>query len=287
MINAEIISCDSMQIYKGMDIITSKPSQAQRGKVTHHLIDVVSPRNGYDVSRYRSQALKKIETLFARGKTPLFVGGTGLYLAILLDGIFNEKVKDAAVRRRLFKEAEKSGGEYLYRRLKKADSAAAGKIHGHDIKRIVRALEIYEVTGKPISRLQKKRQGLGSEYDVRIYGLTMEREKLYRQIEKRVDAMFTRGLMREVKKLLSLPLSKTARYAIGIRELKDFFCGACDLERAKELIKRNTRRYAKRQLTWFRKDKRIEWITIKDGEKPLHVARRIVKKNGEGTVNYG
>ncbi|MFH1198914.1 MAG: tRNA (adenosine(37)-N6)-dimethylallyltransferase MiaA [Candidatus Omnitrophota bacterium] len=261
-INGEIISCDSMQIYKGMDIITSKPPKSLLKKVPHHLIGMISPIKEYDVSRYRKDALTKIKLILKKGKVPIFVGGTGLYLSILVDGIFDCQPEDAKLRERLYKEAKKSGSEKLHLRLKKIDPAAAVKIHPNDTRRIVRALEVFKVTGQPISELQKQRSGLAKDYDVRIFCLNMAREKLYQRIDARVDKMFKEGLLREVKKLFKLKLSKTARFAIGIQELKGYFEGKYDLGEAKRLMKRNSRHYAKRQLTWFRKDKRIKWVEL-------------------------
>lgn len=277
-INAEIISCDSMQIYKGMDIITSKPQVTLRKKIPHHLIDMVSPRTGYNVSRYRKDALRKTKEILKKGKVPLFVGGTGLYMSILVDGIFELESKTKTIRKRLYKQAEHSGNQYLHKRLKKIDPEAALKIHPHDTKRIIRALEVFEATGKPISCLQKQRKGLSAEYDVKIFCLNMERVKLNKRIEERVERMFRQGLLSETKKLLKSRLSKTASYAYGIKELKGFFDNLYDLEEAKELMKRNTKFYAKRQLTWFRKDKRIKWINISGREKPESVAYRIWKE---------
>jgi tRNA dimethylallyltransferase len=275
-INAEIISCDSMQVYIGMDIITAKPAPPLRKKVIHHLIDIISPQKEYDVSRYRKDALKKIKEIITKAKTPLFVGGTGLYMSVLIDGIFQEKAQDKKVRMRLFREAQEHGSGYLHERLKKIDPQAAIKIHPHDTKRIVRALEVFEVTGKPISQLQRKRRSLGKDYELKIFCLNMERSKLYERINQRVDKMFKQGLVREVKKLLKLKLSKTAFYAIGIRELKSYFQGRYNLEEAKELIRRNSRLYAKRQLTWFRKDKRIKWVDLGSTDKPKDIAKRIL-----------
>ena len=277
-INAEIISCDSMQIYKGMDIITSKPSLALRKKIPHHLIDAVSPAAEYNVSRYRRAALKKIKEVIERKKTPLFVGGTGLYMSILIDGIFKAKAEDKNIRERLYKEAKQKGNEYLYVKLKKVDPEAAVKIHPNDTKRIVRALEVFQATGKPISYLQKQRIGLAEKYQVRIFCLDIKRDKLYKRINERVEKMFSRGLEREVKELLKKRLSKTATFAIGIKELKGYFDGLYGLEEAKRLMKRNTRQYAKRQLTWFRKDKRINRINIKEEEKPKDIAKKIWKE---------
>ena len=277
-IDAEIISCDSMQIYQGMDIITAKPSLALRKKSAQHLIDVVAPTFEYNVFRYRREALKKIKEIIKKGKTPLFAGGTGLYMSILLDGIFKFRAENRIIRRRLYKVAEAGGGGYLYKRLQKVDPASSLKIHPNDIRRIVRALEVFAATGKQISQLQKQRKGLSDEYAVRIFCLNMERNKLYRRIEKRIDKMFKHGLLREVKGLLKLNLSKTALPAIGIKEMEGYLAGLYDLEEARRLIKKNTRNYAKRQLTWFRRDKRIEWIRLSDKETPASVANRIYKK---------
>ncbi|MCX5697887.1 MAG: tRNA (adenosine(37)-N6)-dimethylallyltransferase MiaA, partial [Candidatus Omnitrophica bacterium] len=276
-INGEIISCDSMQVYKGMDILTSKPSPALRKRVSHHLIGAVEPREEYNVSKYRKAALLSVKDILKRGKTPIFSGGTGLYVSMLVDGIFEAKSGNKSIRQRLYQEAKARGSAYLFKRLRKVDPQAASKIHPHDTKRIVRALEVFETMGRPISELQAERRGLANEYNVNIFCLDMPRDRLYDRINKRVDKMFRQGLVKEVRRLLKLKLSKTSRFAIGIREIKDYLEGMYDLGQAKELIKRNTRWYAKRQLTWFRKDKRIYWIKIGQGEKPESAAREIKK----------
>jgi tRNA dimethylallyltransferase len=275
---AEIISCDSMQVYKGMDIITSKPGPALRKKTIHYLIDIVKPTAGYDVSRFRSAAAKLIEYALKRGKLPLFVGGTGLYMSVLLDGIFEGGRQDQALRNKLQRLAQAKGVSYLYNRLRRVDPEAARKIHHNDLRRVVRALEVFETSGEPISRMQQKRRGISADYDITILCLNMEREQLYRRIEERVDEMFKKGLTKEVLKLLRFKLSKTAACAIGIKELKGYFDGIYDIEEAKRLIKLNTRRYAKRQLSWFRRDKRVNWINVDIGEKPGRIAHKIWKK---------
>lgn len=277
-INAEIVSCDSMQVYKGMDILTSKPPAAFKKTISHHLISIVSADKEYNVSRYYKDASAKIKEIIRRKKVPFIVGGTGLYMSILIDGIFKSRPTGKATRSRLYGEAGEKGGEYLYRKLKDIDPQAALKIHPHDTKRIVRALEVYEVMGKPITSLQRQRQGLKDEYDIKVFCLNMERDKLYQRIEKRVDRMFAQGAVSEVKKLLRLKLSRTARYALGIREAKGYLDGLYGLEEAKRLLKKNTRNYAKRQLTWFRKDKRIQWLNIKYKEKSASIANRIFEK---------
>ena len=277
-IKAEIISCDSMQVYKGMDIITSKPPIALRKIVPHHLISTISADKEYNVTRYNKDAVRKIKEILRRGKTPLIAGGTGLYMSILIDGIFKSAQPCKATRNRLYKQAEELGSEYLYKRLNNIDPESASRIHPHDTKRIIRALEVFEATGQTISKLRKQRRGLGQEYDIKVFGLNMPRERLCKRIDERVEKMFSKGLVAEVNRLLKLKLSKTAAYAIGIKEAKGCLDGLCDLEEAKRLVKRNTRLYAKRQLVWFRKDKRISWFGVGEKETPASVANRIFKK---------
>jgi len=283
-LNAEIISSDSMQIYKGTDIITSKPKGYSRRRPRHHLISIIPPTKEYNVAVYRRDALGAIKEIMGRGKAPLFVGGTGLYMSVLVDGIFKVDSSNRFIRQRLYRQAGRLGSSYLYKRLKEVDPQAASKIHPHDLRRIVRALEVFEATGKLISRLQKQRKGLLDEgYEVKIICLNMERGRLYGRIEKRVERMFRQGLFLEVKRLLKLKLSKTVSCAIGIREIKGYLEGLYDLAEAKRLIKQHTRNYAKRQLTWFRKDKRIEWVAIGEGETPASLANSIFKKIRDGS----
>jgi tRNA dimethylallyltransferase len=277
-LRGEIISCDSMQVYKGMDIIASQASSALRKKVPHYLLGIVSPEKEYNVSEYRAAALKMARNILACDKIPVFAGGTGLYMTILIDGIFKEKTDNQEIRSRLYEDAKKFGSTVLHERLLKVDPEAAGKIHPHDTKRIIRALEVFEATGKPISVLQKNRRGLWGKYDVRIFCLNMERERLYQRIDERVERMFKAGVMDEVRALLRLRLSKTSACAIGIKELKSFFAGLCSLDEAKALMQKNSRNYAKRQLTWFRKDKRIQWVEVGEDEPPSQVAQRILKE---------
>lgn len=288
-INAEILSCDSMQVYRKMDIITSKATLAQRKKIKHHLLGIAGPGKEYNVAKYRKDALSICKKLFQKGKVTLFVGGTGLYYSMIIDGLFPAAPEDKLIRAKLNKELEFKGSRYLYRRLVKVDPQACKKIHPNDARRIVRALEVYLKTGRPISVLQKSRVGLGKEYEIKIFGLNSNRQLLYERINQRVEKMFSLGLISEVKSLFKRKLSKTAACAIGIRELEGYFNGSWPLEEAKRLIQRNSRRYAKRQLTWFRKDKRIEWINIKEKERPREVAQRIYKSlcsfNGKSSLS--
>ncbi len=280
-INAEIISCDSMQVYKGMEVVSSQPGVRLRKIIPHHLLGIVLPSKEYNAAAYRRDALKKIKQIMNKGKTPLFVGGTGLYMSVLIDGIFRVKAQDPLLRQGLYRQAEDYGSGFLYERLLKVDPTAAVKIHPNDTRRIVRALEVFEITGKPISLLQKQRKGIADKYDLRIFCLNMQRDKLYKRIEERVNRMFNRGLVDEVRRLFYRQrLGKTAAAAIGVRELKGYFDGAYDLNEAKRQMVRSTCLYAKRQLTWFRKDKRIKWIEIGDNEKPVTIAKRIFEEIG-------
>lgn len=277
-LNSQVISCDSMQIYKGMDIITSKPKPGLRKKIRHHFIGSVPCMKEYNVSKYRKEALKIINRLTKDAKVPVFCGGTGLYVSILVNGIFKGSKTDFVLRNKLSGLADRYGKSYLYNRLKQVDKSAADKIHPNDAKRVIRALEVFETSGRPISALQRERTGLSNDYDVRIFCLNRDRKELYNRIDIRVDRMFKEGLLGEVKRLLGKKLSKTAQAAIGIRELKGYFKGEYDLEEARRLMKRNTRHYAKRQLSWFKKDKRVNWINLKDKDTPKQIAKRIFKE---------
>lgn len=277
-LNAEIISCDSMQIYRNMDILVSKPDAMALRAVRHHLLSYVTPNKEYDVTSYRRAAIRKIKDIIKRGKIPLFTGGTGLYMSILIDGIFDSCPSDALLRDKLYKESRKIGSIALHGRLKEVDPAAARKIHPNDTRRIVRALEVYLSTGRPISELQRNRKGLKDEYEIRVFGLDMPKGALYESINKRVDEMFDSGAIDEVRRLAKIKLGRTASYAIGLREIKGFLEGSFSLEEAKEQMKKNTRNYAKRQMTWFRKAGYINWIRVGAGERARIVASRILRK---------
>ncbi len=276
--NAEIISCDSMQIYKGMDIITSYPPAKLRRKVSHHLVSVVSPVREFNVNQYRRRACGLLRRIIKKGKTVIFVGGTGLYMSVLIDGIFIGGEEDSGLRSKLYRMAEKKGLMYIYKRLVKVDPDAAARIHPHDRRRIVRALEVYHSTGKPISVLQKQRRGLADDYDVKSFYLDLNRKELYRRIDSRLEGMFEDGLIEEVEKLQGNRLSRTARSCLGIKELSDYLGGRMGLADCKALISRNTRNYAKRQISWFRRDKRIQWIKVKKNDSPKEIAKRIWKE---------
>ena len=263
-IKGEIICCDSMQVYKGMDILTAQPSKKETGIVKHHLFRIKDPTEDFSVARYRKLALKKIKEIHKRAKIPVFVGGTGLYVQVLLDGLFSSPGEDVCLRRRLYRYAGKYGVFKLHERLKKIDSASAAIINRNDLRRIVRALEVRKLTGKTISELRKSTKGgIWGLYEIDLFCLFYQgRAKLYERINDRVDEMFGKGLVSEVKKLSKLKLSKTASQALGIKQALDFLENRCSLDEAKASLKKDTRRYAKRQLSWFRRDKRIRWVPL-------------------------
>jgi len=259
-LNAEIISCDSMQVYKEPEILTAKPLSQWLKKIPHHFINIVSVESPYSVYDYYQKATIKIEELLLQGKNVIVCGGTGMYMKAVLDGIFEGSGKNEAVRAKL----EAQSNAELYRELQKVDLISAQKISPNDKRRLVRALEVYRTSGVTISQRQKEISGLWGKRDIRIFGLKLERKLLYARIDKRVDAMFEAGAVEEAKRLLQLKLSLTAEKIIGIKEIKSYLDGAVSLDEAKAAMKNNTRHYAKRQMTWFKKDKRIKWIDVGD-----------------------
>lgn len=260
-LNSEIISADSRQIYKYLDIGTAKPSAAELAKCKHHFIDLLEPDENYNVSRFEIDSLKIINSLLDRGKIPVVVGGSGLYIRALVDGIFDSVDNDEEYREKLHEDREKFGNDYLYNELKKIDPESSSKMLPQNWKRVMRALEVYHLTGEPISKFQSDHK---RELDIKFiqFGLNWNRERLYYNIENRVDRMMETGLVDEVKKILSLGFSKNinALNTVGYKEIISYLEGEIAIERAVELIKRNTRRFAKRQMTWFNADKRIQWL---------------------------
>jgi tRNA dimethylallyltransferase len=263
-IKAEIISCDSMLVYKEPEIITAKPAQNILSEVSHHFINLISVNEKYSVYDYCKNATEKIKFLYKKNIPVIVCGGTGLYYKALLDGIFKQAKKDDNLRKELDKQIEKEGLQKLYEQLKAVDPEAAKKISQNDRKRIIRALEVYRLTGEPISVKKKEAKGLWGKIPVKVFGLRLSRDRLYGKINKRVDKMFDLGAVDEVKGSLNKKISMTAEKIIGIKEIKGYLESKSSLEEAKEKIKQNTRRFAKRQITWFKKDSRIEWIDAED-----------------------
>lgn len=272
-VGCEIISCDSMQVYKGMDIGTAKATAAERVAVPHHLIDFLSPDEQYSVERYRAEAIKCAEEITSRGKIPLFVGGTGLYIDAVMRPQSNDSPKSSPeIRERLMAEAEsEEGRDRLHARLSEIDPTSAEAIHKNNVKRLVRALEIYEMTGKPKSYFDAKTRDAASDISVGMITLDFHnRENLYLRVDKRVDVMIAEGLVGEARSLYEsgfLKTDSTAAQAIGYKELLPYINGERTLSEVADEIKLSSRRYAKRQLTWFRHeaDARRLFIDSEDG----------------------
>ncbi len=262
-LETDIISADSAQVYRGLDIGTAKPTADEQKLVRHHLIDLVEPDEEYSVADYQRDARQLIDRLWRRGRLPFMVGGTGLYLqAVIENYAFGTRGKDEALRARLNAEADRAELEALYQRLKKVDPAAAAKIHPRDRRRIIRALEVFTLEGRPISeQVERTRKG-ESPYQLLLFGLTLPRPLLYRNIEERVEEMLARGFIEEVARLLGrgYPRNCPGLQILGYRQIAAFIAGEMDREEAVAEIKKQTRRLAKRQLTWFRRDQRISWL---------------------------
>jgi tRNA dimethylallyltransferase len=280
ILKGEIVSFDSRQIYKLMDVGTAKPTEEERRHVPHHLIDVVYPNEKFTAADYGKQARKVIQEITKRGRTPVAVGGSGLYLRALIQGFFEGPKADEDIRGKLEREAQELGGPHLFNRLKQVDPLAAEKIHPHDSVRIIRALEVYELTGRPISTWQ--REGSYERFPVRFVkiGLNMDRARLYERIDLRIESMVSAGLLDEVRTLKEkgyTPKLKALK-TVGYQELFDHLEGRLELKEAIDRIKLNTRHYAKRQLTWFRKEQNVTWLDADDRD----LAERIVGLFGSG-----
>ena len=282
LLNGEIISVDSRQVYIGMDVGTAKPTLRQQKGIPHHLIDILKPGEAISAGHYRKLALEAVESILARGKRPIFVGGSGLYVKAVLKGIFTGSKTDEKIRKKIKRELEEKGAVALYNRLVDIDPESAVKIHVNDVKRITRALEIYEITGKPPSE-HYKNQKTNPPFYYRIFVLNMERENLYKQIDSRVDSMIEDGLVEEVKRLLNSGYRRDldALLTLGYREVIVYLDGQCSKEEMIENIKRNTRKYAKRQITWFRNQLEATWIDVTPGESPVEIAKRIAGELGD------
>lgn len=276
-IGAEIVSADSMKIYRGMDIGTAKASREDRARVPHHLLDVADPSEVWSVGRYVKEADKAIRDVASRGAVPLVVGGTPMWIKGLIEGIFEGPSADWDIRRELMDRAEREGPAALHADLARVDAPAAAKIHPNDVRRIVRALEVHRLTGKPISEMQTEWGRRRSKYRTLLLCLRREREDLCRRVDARVDRMFAAGLVDEVRRLLAAPqgMGLGARQALGYREVIEHLQGMRDLAATIELVKRETRRFAKRQMTWFRSLGGLVWVDVPSDEAPSRTAERL------------
>jgi tRNA dimethylallyltransferase len=277
-LNGEIVSADSRQVYRHLNIGTAKPTEEELREVRHHFIDILDPLEDYNAGLYSEQARRCVEELFEKGIQPILVGGTGLYVQGVIDGFFNGPGKDDDIRMQLEEEAAEEGAEKLFLRLMQVDPAAASKLDPTKIRRIIRALEVYVKTGKTLSEHHAE-QHTKPAYGVMQIGLNWERKILYERINRRVDIMLEKGLIEEADGLLKqgVPRTANALNTVGYKEVFDFLDGTIDIKTMTELIKRNSRRFAKRQMTWFRADERIHWLQVDPATNWEALADEIVK----------
>lgn len=282
-INGEIISADSMQVYRHMDIGSAKISLKEMSGVPHHLIDVLEPTEEFNVVRFQSMAQEAMNRIYSNGRIPILVGGTGFYIqSVLYDIDFDETAEDELFRQKLENIAREQGREALYDRLRKIDPKSCEIIHANNVKRVIRAIEFYEKTGKPISEHNKEQHEKSSPYNFVYFVLTDERSILYEKIDRRVDDMIKKGLVEEVTRLRKMGCSAdmVSMQGLGYKEILEYLDGLCTLEEAIYRIKRDTRHFAKRQLTWFRREKDVIWISRQD----LRQNESIVKHDEDGEI---
>ena len=265
IVRGEIISCDSMQVYRGMEILTQAPVGELLGRVSHHLVGIIPPEEEFNAAGFVELAAGVVDEVISRARVPVLSGGTGLYVKAFLDGLFQSPPKDEEFRERLEQEAAEKGNMYLYSKLQKIDPQAALKIDPQNLRRVIRALEIFELTGKTFSEKKAETKGMRDKYEPRLFALKVPRDVLIERINKRVEKMFAMGLADEVKSLMKRKISLTASKALGVKEVERFLAGELSLKQTKEEIKIKTRQYAKRQMTWLRAVEGVEWV---DAERP-------------------
>lgn len=264
-INGEIISADSMQIYRNMDIGTAKASQFDRKQIKHHLIDIVNPDQDFSVADYQERVDALIPKIVKRGNIPILVGGTGLYIKAIIQGfLFPEMETNNELRSKLEKEAEKYGNEYVHNKLEEIDIELANKLHPNDLRRVIRGIEVYNETGNTITYYKKKQEATPMRYNALKIGLTREREMLYKRINQRIDIMIENGLINEVENLLDsgYDIGMTALQGLGYKEIVGYLNNEYSLDEAVRILKRDTRHFAKRQITWFNRDNDINWFNL-------------------------
>ncbi|WP_066635592.1 tRNA (adenosine(37)-N6)-dimethylallyltransferase MiaA [Desulfolucanica intricata] len=279
-LGGEIVSADSMLIYRYMDIGTAKPTVEEMQDIPHYMIDIIDPDQNYSVALYQEQAEKYIKEINSKGKYPILVGGTGLYVRSVIDHYnFSGTEINWEYRRKLNEIARIKGNLFLHNCLKEIDPETAEKLHPNDRKRVIRAMEVFKQTGRPISSYHDRDKIERPKYNLKIFGLIMERNTLYQRIEQRVDKMIERGLLEEVKWLLDhgYKTQLNSMKGLGYKEIAAYWSGELKLEESIELLKRNTRRFAKRQLTWFRRDPRIQWYNLNNYQGIHEVAQEIIK----------
>lgn len=278
-LNTEIISADSRQIFKQLSIGTAKPTTEELSIVKHHFVDSLNPTEEFNVSKFEIEALKIINELHQQNKIPIVVGGSGLYIKAIVEGLWNDVDTDKTFREKLLKEIEEFGNQFIYDKLVEVDSKSAETMLPQNWKRVIRALEVFHLTGKSILEFHQEHKR-ESDLEFHQFGLKWERDVLYQNINARVDEMISSGLVDEVKSILKFGYSEelNSLNTVGYKEIIAHLNGEYNLERAIELIKRNTRRFAKRQMTWFRKDKNIDWFDIGDGSEIIEIGESIILK---------
>ncbi|MCD4743042.1 MAG: tRNA (adenosine(37)-N6)-dimethylallyltransferase MiaA [Desulfobacteraceae bacterium] len=277
--HGEIVSADSMQVYKKMDIGTATPDADELKMAVHHLINVIEPDEDFDAGKYIKFADKAISDIVSRNRLPIVAGGTGLYIRALLYGLFKSRESNPDIIFKLTKELDELGSDSLYEKLKQIDPAIADKLHPNDSFRVINALEVYESTGTIKSEQLKQHEFKENRYSYLKIGLYMDREKLYDRINKRVDIMIDLGFLNEVKELLNMGYSNKLKsmQSIGYKHICDFFSDITDYDETLRLLKRDTRRFAKRQFTWFKKEKNIIWLTPDEFEKASQLVLNFLK----------
>lgn len=264
-LNGEIISADSMQVYKGMDIGSAKVTKQEMQGVVHHLIDILEPADEFNVAKFKCLAKQAMEEIFSRGHLPIIVGGTGFYIqALLYDIDFKENEEQGLIRKELEDLAAQHGSEYLHQMLAEIDPESAELIHANNQKRVIRAIEYFRITGQPISEHNREEREKSSPYRFYYYVLNCDRALLYQRIDARVDQMIVDGLVDEVKALKAAGCSKgmVAMQGLGYKEILDYLEGICSLDEAIQILKRDTRHFAKRQITWFKRERDIRWLQL-------------------------
>ncbi len=277
-LGGEIVSADSIQVYRGMNVGTAKPTAEQRARIPHHLIDIIEPDESFSVAEHRDRADAALADIWERGRQPILVGGSGLYVRAVIEEMdFSHVPPDRELRKLLTEEAKTKGLASLYERLTKIDPPAAARIHPNDEKRIIRALEVVQRGGSPGRPVDQPRP---TRYNTRQFGLTLAREELYRRIEARVDAMLAAGLMDEVRGLLERGYGPdlVSMKGLGYAQIAPYVRGEVSLDEAVARLKRDTRRFAKRQLTWFRADARIRWIDVDQAGGPPGAAKIVIEE---------
>lgn len=266
-IGGEIISADSMQVYRYMDIGSAKVTREEMGGIPHYLIDVLEPDEDFNVMLFQKLGKEALARIYSHGAVPIIAGGTGFYIqALLYDIDFKENLEGERIRRELEMLAEEKGAEYLHRCLAQVDPESAAGIHCHNVKRVIRALEYFRQTGEKISLHNERERQKEAPYDFRYFVVNAPRKQLYRQIDRRVDQMMEQGLVEEVKRLRAMGCCRgmTSMQGLGYKEILDYLDGACTLEEAVTVLKRDTRHFAKRQITWFKRERDVHWLNLPD-----------------------